>query len=42
MGYAFINLVDKSYIKDFYLENHNQKWDLFKSGKVNLLLRFVK
>jgi len=42
MGYAFINLIDKNYIKEFYLENHNKKWELFKSWKVNIQLRYVK
>ncbi|EGR34282.1 RNA recognition motif 2 family protein, putative [Ichthyophthirius multifiliis] len=37
MGYAFINFIDCSYIKQFYEEFHNQKWVQFNSEKVCLL-----
>ncbi len=35
MGYAFINLCEQKFIKDFYLSFHQHKWELFKSGKVS-------
>ena len=32
MGYSFINLVEKKFIKDFYLENH-------KNNGTNLIVQ---
>ena len=34
MGYAFINFLKNSFVKDFYLEYNNKRWNLFHSEKV--------
>ncbi len=34
MGYAFINIIDRKDILSFFKDFNNQKWKLFKSGKV--------
>jgi len=34
VGYAFINFIDTKYIRDFYTEFNNKKWERFNSEKV--------
>lgn len=34
VGYAFINFIDTRYIRDFYTEFNNQKWERFNSEKI--------
>lgn len=39
MGYAFINIIDRKDIVSFFKDFNNQKWKLFKSGKVYFSLK---
>ncbi len=34
MGYAFLNFISSAYIKPFYEEMNNTKWEKFNSEKV--------
>ena len=34
VGYAFINFINAKFIKNFYLDFHDKKWDMFNSDKV--------
>jgi len=34
MGYAFLNFIHPKYVKDFYNEMNNTKWEKFNSEKV--------
>lgn len=34
VGYAFINFVSPSHIREFFLEFHNKKWRKFNSSKI--------
>lgn len=34
VGYAFVNFVSPSFLKEFYLEFHNKKWKKYKSPKI--------